>query len=876
MTENRRAPVLLYPLFLLSGAAGLGFQMVWVRMFAAGLGHETPAVLAVTTAFLGGLAVGAWFLDGRVGRSSNPARWYGGIELVIGGFGLLSALWIPPVNALALKMTGPTPGVLAQWLVVFALPFFTLLPATAAMGATFPAMERWLSSFSNHGRCVGALYAANTLGAVVGTLGTVFLLMPPLGFRLSLFSLAAVSLLCGVAALILARPVTADVRRLSHRPQSPVGTSVSPRVASHTKTISRARLMVTLLATGFLGIGFELVVVRVLSQVLENTVFSYASTLAIYLVGTALGAALYQRYARERPVTPTLNASLIALAGACSASVGLLMFARPVYQWSRGWLGDALTATVAAEMIVATMVLGLPALLMGATFSHLVQSARGERGGVGRASAINTMGCAVAGLVGVVVLPLLGTKWTLVALASGYLLLLSHWRAVGWRWLAVAVPFGFALLADLHIVDTPDGARVTDYEEGVMASVAVVQTADGHRSLRVNNRLQMGGTAAALAERRQAHLPLLLHPAPQRALFLGPGTGITLGAAGAYPGLVADGVELVPEVLDMMRRFEPENAGPLPRAGGTLYAADARRFVRTTTNRYDVIVADLFHPAQDGAGFLYTREHFQAVRQRLSPGGLFCQWLPLHQMDEAVLRSVVRTFMATFSETRAFLLHFNVDIPALALVGTPDRVASVADSFERRLAETELRSRLRGAGLERFINLAGCLVADAESLRRFAGDVPMSTDDRPVVLFAAPRFAVRREVVAHELLLALLERCPVGAKEIAAAGFAGEGATFATNLEGFIAARNVYLKGLVEEGAGRLPAAIDAYLESARRSLSFTPGYARCVTIIQVMAQTDRERARRLFQRLEEAQPAQPLGRKMLGPLFEEKATAQP
>ena len=195
-----------------------------------------------------------------------------------------------------------------------------------------------------------------------------------------------------------------------------------------------------------------------------------------------------------------------------------------------------------------------------------------------------------------------------------------------------------------------------------------------------------------------------------------------------------------------------------------------------------------------------------------------------------------------------------------------------AEAFERRLADSELRARLREVGLDRFLNLAGCFLADADSLKRFAGDAPLSTDDRPVVLFAAPRFAVRRDIQPHELLLTLLERCLVGAKEVAAADIAAGDATLADSVVNFIAARDVYLKGLVEEGAGNLPLAIDSSLESARRSLQFTPGYARCVTIIQVIARTDREQARKLFHRLEEAQPSQPLGKKLLGPLFEENA----
>ena len=317
MTKPRPGLALLYPLFVLSGAAGLGYQMVWVRMFAAGLGHETPALFAVASAFLGGVAIGAWFLDGPINRGTNSARWYAGIEFAIAAFGLLSALVIPLVNDLALALTGAEPAAFRQWLVVFALPFLTLLPATAAMGATLPAMERFLAPYSSDGRCVGALYAANTLGAVFGVLGSVFLLMPTLGFRSSLVALATVNIVCGIAALRLFRPVASGVRKLTN-PARQMWKEFAPlRVGSNGMSVSMARLALTLFVTGLLGIGFELVVVRVLSQVLENTVYTYASALAVYLVGTAMGAALYQRYGRSRPFLPLLNSLLMALACAC-------------------------------------------------------------------------------------------------------------------------------------------------------------------------------------------------------------------------------------------------------------------------------------------------------------------------------------------------------------------------------------------------------------------------------------------------------------------------------------------------------------------------------------------------------------------------------
>lgn len=844
----------LYLLFFLSGAAGVGYQLVWTKMFTAGLGHEMSALVAVVSAFFGGVALGAWALDRRISLSPNPRHWYAGLELIIGGWACLSALFIPFANPLALRLAGVEPAAAWQGLVAFALPFLTLLPATVAMGATLPTMERWLAPFTDDGRCLGKVYALNTAGAMAGALGSAFLLMPALGLRGSAIALAGLNLGCGVLAL--ANSTAGPVKALTFVPLA--------------DPVSARRLGITLFVTGLLGIGFEIVGVRVLSQILENTIYTFAAVLSVYLLGIALGAALYQKFGRHRSAAALLGVLLCSLATACVAGTWFLFGAQALYDRSRAWLGDELWSVALSEMLVAAAVFGLPTILMGAVFSHLAQAARRNEGGVGRAVAVNTFGATLAGaLFGTVLLPALGSKWTLAVASLGYLVLIPRWKRGLWPGVLTALVLFSTQPLVLRIVTLPPTGKLRDYREGAMASVAVVETPDGHRSLRINNRFQMGGTAAALAERRQAHLPLLLHPSPRRALFLGPGTGITLGAASLHPGLESDGVELVPEVLAMMRHFEPENEGPLPKPGVHLYAADARRFVRTTEARYDVIVADLFHPAQDGAGFLYTREHFEAIRQRLNPGGLFCQWLPLHQMDDATLRIIVRTFTKTFSQTRAFLLHFNVDIPVLGLVGTIEPLALPPDWLERRVSGPDLQQRMKSVGLDRTINLFGCLAAGPKALEQFASDAVIATDNDPRVTFTAPRFAIRRDTGTHDLLLNFLARCRASPADLLADSTSASAVQFASNLTEFIAARDIYLKGLVDESAGNLSAAIEAYLESARRSLYFTPAYARCVGIIQMLAATDKAAARRLFDKLEQAQPAQPLGRKMLGPLFD-------
>ena len=160
----------IYILFFLSGAAALGYQLVWAKMFSVGLGHEMPSVLAVTFAFMGGMSLGSALLAKRISQTPSPARCYGWLVIVIGVWGFASGFLIPRANELALVLIGNDPSPWRHWTVAFLAPFVTLLPATAAMGATFPAIERFLVAHSSDPHVVGITYAINTAGAVAGTL----------------------------------------------------------------------------------------------------------------------------------------------------------------------------------------------------------------------------------------------------------------------------------------------------------------------------------------------------------------------------------------------------------------------------------------------------------------------------------------------------------------------------------------------------------------------------------------------------------------------------------------------------------------------------------------------------------------------------------
>ncbi len=752
----------LHAIFVLSGAAGLGFQMASVRMFAVGLGHELPATLAVVGAFFGGLGIGAWAFDRTISRSRKPGHWYAALEGLIGLWVVACAVLATPANELALELMGPMPSALRQWAVSLGLPLLVLLPATAAMGATLPAMERFVSALAGGGRHVGGLYAANTFGAVVGTLLGAFLFVPMLGYRATLLCVAATNVACALLVLPSLREFAEGSTPLEPSPRREAARRAPREAAS--PPVARRGLLLILFATGLLGIGFEVVALRILAQVIENTVYSYAAILSVWLVGTAAGAAVYQSWQRSRDETRTAMGPLLCLLSASCVLGGLVFAASPeIYQFGRLTFGDTILGVLASELTIAAPALLLPTALMGATFSLLTQEAKTSVGGVGAALAANTAGGFLAPLViGVVVMPLVGTRWALAAIALGYLALAALSARPPVR-LVVAPLLLLLLLPDLRWIRTFEGQEVISYREGVMASVAILEDADGHRTLRVNNRFAMGGTGprGERMQLRQGHIPLLLHPAPRSALYLGLGTGITALAATHHPGVQVDAVELVPEVVAALPAFEVGGRSLVEAPRARVHSADARRFVRTTPGSFDVIVADLFHPARDGGGMLYTREHFQSIRRRLAENGLFCQWLPMYQLDEPTLRDVIRTFLEVFPDARAVMNDVEFDLPAVGLIGIRGDWPRYGPGWMgRRVPSQALRRELAGIDLDTDGNLFGMLVAETAALRAYAGEGPQNTDDHPIVVYGAPHATVLRGQPRYGRLLALLREAP--------------------------------------------------------------------------------------------------------------------
>jgi spermidine synthase len=826
-----------------SGFACLGYQIVWTQQSALWLGHESAAVLAVVAGFFGGLALGALVLGPRIDRSANPARWYAGCEASIGLWSLALAFLLSPVTGWLLDLIGAAPSPLRHWSVAFCGIFFLLLPATASMGATLPAMERALAKMGREGAPLAALYAGNTFGAVLGALAAAFVLIPAFGLFVTAGACSALNLLCALTAVtFFAEPTP--------------GASKATQPPTHGG-------LILLAATGLLGIGYEVLVVRVLSQVAENTVYTFAILLAVYLVGTALGAAVYSRWLSSAHSERLRDRLLQWLAAACLVGVLSLAGAGNIKFWTLQRLGAGMVSALAAEAALGAAAFLLPTIIMGALFSHLATTARAAGVSFGHALGLNTLGAALAPLLfGVLLVPLIGPKFALLLIAAGYLALSTprSWRAPA-LWATSAAALALAVwMPSLAIVDVPEGGRLVSYSEGTMATVSVVEDASGVASLHINNRQQEGSNATLYADARQALLPILLHPMPRRALFLGLGTGVTAAAAAKDPRLTVDAVELLPEVIQASTYFTRALSGEALNPRLHLQAADARRFVRATREHYDVIVSDNFHPARSGSGALYTVEHFEAVRDRLAPGGLFCQWLPLHQLDLETLRSILRAFLTAFPRGRAMLATNSLETPVVGLVGRVE--ASGFDVREVRARLDDVAASLSPAefGITDELALLGSFIASPRALAGFAGNAPLNTDDHPVVAYRAPRVTYAPDSQPRDRLIALLHELEISPEELLAVP--DEGA-WGSRLVAYWAARNRFIEAgrdvqptsdvrrMLAQVRGRLLAVLQI-------SPEFRPAYDPLLRMAGALGRIDPAAARELLTDLQRIQPSRP------------------
>ena len=757
--------------YFLSGGLGLVYQILWLRRLLLVFGSTVHAVSTVLTVFFAGLALGSWLFGRLIDRREQAGlRWYAVLEVGVGLYAFATLPLFQAIEGLYLpiyRASGFSPAVLVVASFVCST-LILLLPATL-LGATFPVISRFLvRSSEGRGARLADLYALNTAGAMMGTLGVYYVALPMLGLSRTLLCAGVLNLGIGGLCLVFDR----HLESLGFRTPAAGPTLAAPASAEPLPAPLRW-LLVAFGLSGFSAMVYEVAWTRVLSLVLGSSIYAFCLLLATFLGGMALGSFVVRRDLRRQPATlgrVVRLEVLLALYGL--ASIALLSQLPDCFVALWPLWGQSFAALSWLQVFISALVMLLPTVLMGALFpivSDLVtqQFARfGQR--LGSAYAINTLGGILGSfLAGFVLIPWLGLPWAIViaalvnglaaalvfigsdrqrrlpriavsgaclaGLALGGVLIVPTWQR---QVLTAGVYLNPTAYRGGSVQQSVAGSTLLYYRDSLNATVSVHQEGEtiflkvGGKT-DASNGLDMGTQALS------AHLPLLLHRGQaKRALVIGLGSGVTLGHAGRYPLTTLDCAELDPAVIDAARLFKAYNYGIHDDPRVRIFAADGRNFLLANQAPYDVIISEPSNPWMAGLAYLFTQEFYQLAKRQLAPGGVMCQWVQLYRLFPGDLKLMLRTFRQEFPYVTVWS-----SIPGdLLLIGSEQPLTLDAATLARRMAQPTVQESLRAVAVEHMDALLQLFLFGSRELEQLTLDTPwLHQDDQPWLEFNAPK-----------------------------------------------------------------------------------------------------------------------------------------
>lgn len=658
---------LVLVLFFGSGCAALIYEIVWFQLLQLVIGSTGVSLGILLGTFMGGMCLGSLLLPRCVSPAWHPLRVYAVLEASIGLLGVLVPLGVPLAGHLYAPhgATG-VPGLLLRGLTCAVC----LLPPTLLIGATLPAVARWVEATPNGVSWLGFFYGSNLAGAVFGCLLAGFYLLRVHDMATATFVAAAVN-----AAVAIAGWAWAAVT--PHAPPDRTAPRTAPSVPQGAMTVYFAIAL-----SGMCALGAEVVWTRLLSLLLGATTYTFSIILAVVLiglgVGSAAGAALVRGVRRPRVA---LGAAQFLLPVAIAWTAGMLTRSLPYWPINPS-LSQSVWVDFQMDFVRCLWALFPATVLWGASFPFALAAVAspGQDPGrlVGRVYAANTLG-AIGGalLFSVVLIPAIGTQQAqrvmIACAAAAGLLALAPMLTPPKRRLPGAVAFAGAVALAIALALTvgpvppaliafgralpahPDLPKFLYVGEGMNASVAVTQfpLPTAPRMFHVSGKVEASTEHGDMRlQRLLGHLPALVHGKPKSVLVVGFGSGVTAGSFVLYPEVerivICEIEPLIP--ANVAAYFRKENYDVLNDPRVEIVYDDARHFILTTKETFDLITSDPIHPWVKGAATLYTQEYLELAKAHLNPGGVMAEWVPLYESQTAAVKSLVATFLEVYPD----------------------------------------------------------------------------------------------------------------------------------------------------------------------------------------------------------------------------------
>jgi spermidine synthase len=768
---------LIFLCFFLSGATGLIYQVIWLRMLGLVFGHSVYAITTVLAAFMAGLALGSFVFARRTTRIRNLVGAYGWLEIAIG----ISCALVPVLLWAAAEVYIALHRVFALSydtfsLVQFLLVFLLLLFPTTLMGGTLPVLSQALVKQDlGLGRKVGALYAVNTFGAVAGVVLAGYVLLPAYGNYLTIAIAVTGNLLVGCLALIYSRRTPSG-----QTPGEAVTRQGNLRPRADRLPLAARLTVIALGVSGAVSMIYEVCWTRAISLVIGSSTYAFTAMLVAFLVGIAGGSGLYSWLAGSRRPAVTVFALLQAGIGIMSA-LTLLFFERIPELFLR-FVETAMSLPFIqfAHFVVSAASLLPFTLLIGATFPCAValvahKAARvGEE--VGNIYAVNTLGCILGSVLGgFILIPMVGIngsvkigiavnllvaavllapmarpeihgtvrqqalRWGRVTIALGMAvgaLFLPAWDQRVMSSGPAIYPFKYLQVAKVSSLDRALRAQeILFYRDGRSGTVSVERSGE-FIILRVNGKADASTGIDMPTQLMSGHLPMLLHRQPLRVLVIGMGSGITAGAVLRHPIEQLDIVEIEPAVLEASHYFAAIHGDVLANARAHAIVADGRNYLLTTDAHYDVIISEPSNPWIAGLASLFTTEFFGLARQHLRPGGMMVQWLQGYSLFTDDFRMIVNTFRSVFPSVSVWSTHVG---DYLLIGATEPEPVDLLRLKERYLNSPKIHKDMHRLKFTGWGAPLGYFVLSDQDTARLADGAGLNTDHRLSLEFSAPR-----------------------------------------------------------------------------------------------------------------------------------------
>jgi spermidine synthase len=784
---------LIYIIFFFSGSAALIYEVIWVRYLSLIFGGSHLAVTTVLAVFMGGLALGSYKIGIRVVNYKKLLRLYGLLELGIAASALvfLGLMQVYPIIYVPLAHIAEGSPIFLSFIRIAFATIAMIIPTTF-MGGTLPVLSNFISKrASGLGSHLSFLYGFNTIGAVVGAAATGFFFLINYHVSTTMFIAVSINVLVGFLGIILQDKAQAILENTAagEFSKTNAGKSVTDAATQPENIFSLKLVLWGIGISGFCALGYEVLWTRILSIVIGASVYGFTLLLMSFLTGIGLGSASYGLFLRlsRRTVKEWHPMTSVNVFGLVQVLIGLSAlfvtlhirelptYAFHVYNFFHNMeinIGS-FKARQLANFVTAFSFMFIPAFFMGIAFPLAGKIHGHYKMSVGRAVgeilSYNTVGAILGSAIsGFVLIYLIGIQQSLqiiilINIGLGLLVIAStrgikilNWAIVGAVTTCVLAlflipniwklwnPKFYAIYQSNHpeMYSTPekvreamDNADVLYYGEGVQAIVSSVQAGETQFFI-TNGRVEASNANPDMqCQYTLGHLPMLLNKNPKRVFVLGTGSGMTLGATSVHPSVEQITLaEIEPKVLGVARTFGLYNHYVLNNPKLKIVFNDGRNFLMTTKEKFDVITADPVHPWFSGAGYLYSTEYFKLAAEHLNPGGIICQWLPLYELSEENLKSIVQTLRNNFSYIMVWLTHFDAE-----LVASNSPIIIDENDMEHRIKSPGVFEDLERVKMGSSEDFLSYFVMGTAGGKAYSNGARINTDDNLYLEFSAPQ-----------------------------------------------------------------------------------------------------------------------------------------